>query len=62
MKTIEITVAPNGDAHVETRGFAGGECQEASRFIELALGKRMSERLTAEFHTQVDHQLSHRQA
>ena len=50
MKTIEIIVSPKGKSRVETRGFAGSECQQASRFIEEALGKRTGETLTAEFH------------
>jgi len=49
MKRIEITVDPQGRVVVETRGFAGGSCREASRFVEEALGARTSERLTAEF-------------
>ena len=50
MKTIEITVDPKGQSRVETKGFAGGECREASRFVEQALGTRSAETLTAEFH------------
>ena len=38
MKTIKITVSPTGQTTVETRGFTGGECREASRFVEQALG------------------------
>jgi hypothetical protein len=49
-RTIEITVDPKGRARVETRGFAGTECREASRFVEQALGTRSGETLTAEFH------------
>jgi len=49
-QTIEIIVSPNGETTVTTRGFAGAACQQASRFIELALGQRLDERLTAEFH------------
>lgn len=49
-KVIEVIVAPTGETKVTTKGFAGGECQEASRFIEQALGKRVTEQLTAEFH------------
>ncbi len=52
-KTIDIVVAPNGQTRVETRGFAGTECQQASEFIEKALGRRADEQLTAEFH-QID--------
>ena len=50
MRTIEITVAPDGQSRVETRGFAGQECREASKPFEQALGLRTAEALTAEFH------------
>ena len=49
-RTIEIIVSPTGQTRVETRGFAGNECQQASQFIEQALGQRTGEQLTAEFH------------
>lgn len=48
-QTIEIIVTPDGQTRVETRGFSGAGCREASRFIEEALGKRTSERSTPEF-------------
>jgi Protein of unknown function (DUF2997) len=50
LKIIKITVDPKGQTKVETRGFSGGECREASRFVEQALGTRSAESLTAEFH------------
>ena len=49
-KVIEIVVNPRGEATVQTRGFTGGECREASKFVEQALGQRTAETLTAEFH------------
>ena len=49
-KTIEITVLPNGQTKVETKGFVGSECRQASQFMERALGQRMDEVLKAEFH------------
>ncbi len=49
-KIIEIIVSPNGETRLETNGFTGAECQEASRFVEQTLGKRTGEQLTAEFH------------
>jgi len=52
-KTIEVTVSPAGETTVETKGFAGPACREASRRLEAALGRPTSERLTAEFHTEV---------
>jgi hypothetical protein len=51
-KVIEITISPAGETKVETKGFSGGECREASRFVEEALGRRTAEQLTAEFHQQ----------
>ena len=50
MKVIEITVTPTGETKIETRGFQGVSCRDASRFLEQALGQRTSEQLTAEFH------------
>jgi hypothetical protein len=50
LKTIEITVDSKGQSKVETRGFTGGECREASRFVEQALGQRTGEKLTSEFY------------
>ena len=50
MKLIEITVSSTGQTNVQTKGFVGGECRDASRFMEEALGQRVSETLTAEFH------------
>ena len=50
MKTIEITVGPKGETTLRTSGFTGGECREASKFIEQALGQRIDEKPTAEFY------------
>jgi hypothetical protein len=50
MTSIEIVVTPEGKTTVETVGFAGASCRDASRFIERALGQRVAEHLTAEFH------------
>lgn len=49
-KTIEIIVTAKGETSVQTKGFAGSSCRDASKFIEQALGQRTSETLTAEFH------------
>jgi hypothetical protein len=49
-KVIEIIVGTNGSTRVETQGFRGTECQQASRFLEITLGQRIDETLTAEFH------------
>ena len=54
--TIEIIVSPTGQTDVQTKGFSGGECREASKFLEEALGQRVSETLTAEFHQSAQQQ------
>ena len=50
MKTIEIIVTPDGRTTLQTLGFTGPSCQDASRFLEQALGHRIVERPTAEFY------------
>ena len=50
IKIIEVIVSPTGETKAETKGFAGGTCREASRFLEQALGLQTNEQLTAEFH------------
>ena len=49
-QTIEIIVSPSGETTVQTKGFSGSSCREASKFIEQALGEKTNETLTAEFH------------
>ena len=48
-RIIEVTVSPTGEATIQTRGFAGGECLQASKFLEQALGVVASDQKTAEF-------------
>jgi hypothetical protein len=50
LKTIEILVSPKGETTVTTKGFAGSSCRDASKFLETALGQRIAEQLTPEFH------------
>jgi hypothetical protein len=49
-QSIEVLVSPKGETTIQTKGFAGAACREASRFLEQALGAGTSERLTAEFY------------
>ena len=49
-KIIEVTVSPKGETSILTKGFTGGECREASRHLENALGLKTRETLTSEFH------------
>ena len=52
-KIIEVIVSPTGETRVETKGFSGSSCQQASQFLEQALGAKVTERLTAEFYQHV---------
>ena len=61
MKTIEVIVDKDGSTSVETKGFAGSECQQASRFLENALGQKTGERLAAEFFANTSIEQSARQ-
>ena len=49
MKRIEITVAPNGSSRVETHGFTGSTCRQASRFLEQTLGTPQQSQLKREY-------------
>ena len=49
-KTIEVTVSPKGETTIQTKGFSGEACREATRKLEAALGVRGREQLTNEFH------------
>ena len=60
-KTIEIIVTSTGQTQVQTKGFVGSECRQASQFIEQALGKQTQEELTAEFHQQARQEQSNQQ-
>jgi hypothetical protein len=50
MKQIEITVLPNGETRLETRGFSGAACRNASRPLIEALGLATKDRPTPEFY------------
>lgn len=49
-RIIEVIVSPKGETSIQTKGFAGTECVNASKFLEQALGIVAAERRTAEYH------------
>lgn len=49
-RIIEVTVSPKGEVTLQTKGFKGEQCREATRGLEAALGVRTGEQLTDEFH------------
>ena len=49
-RMIEVVVSPQGETTVQTRGYVGGDCLLASRFLEEALGPVVAERRTSDFY------------
>jgi hypothetical protein len=50
--TIEIIVSTTGEFTIEGVGFKGPECEQATRFLEAALGVVNSKVRKPEFHQQ----------
>ena len=59
MKIIEIVVSPEGNTRLETKGFSGSVCREASQDLVSALGTPQGEQLTAEYHATTSSQQNH---
>jgi hypothetical protein len=53
-QTIEVIVSPQGATKVQTKGFAGSSCRDATRELEQALGQQTAEQLTSDFHQTSD--------
>ena len=51
-KRIEITVSPEGATSIETTGFTGSSCKDATRDLERALGVAGRESLLPEYFQQ----------
>ena len=49
-RVIEVIVSPRGETTLQTKGYSGADCQQASRFLEEALGIVSAERKTAEYY------------
>jgi hypothetical protein len=50
MKTIEVTISPKGETTIQTKGFAGSSCRDATKTLEQALGAVQSDKATAEMY------------
>jgi len=48
-RILEVVVSPTGETTVQTKGYVGAECQQASRWLEQVLGLAETERKTAEY-------------
>ena len=49
-RIIEVTVSPKGETSIQTKGYAGADCLQASKFLEQALGVVAKEDKTSEFY------------
>lgn len=50
LRIIEVVVTPDGTTAVQTKGYQGSACLDASRFLEQMLGTVTQERKTSEFY------------
>ena len=48
-RIIEVVISPKGEVSLQTKGYAGSDCWQASKFLEAALGEVTTDRKTAEF-------------
>ncbi len=53
-QTITLIIAADGKTKVETSGFVGQSCKDASKFIEQALGQKTTEQFKPEFFTDIN--------
>ena len=49
-RIIEVIVSPTGETTVQTKGYSGSACLQASTFLTQALGVATDQRKTAEFY------------
>ena len=49
-RVIEVTVSPKGETSIQTKGYVGSDCLQASKFLEQALGVVAKEAKTGEFY------------
>ena len=49
-RIIEMTVSPKGETSIQTKGYAGSDCLQASKWLEQALGIATADRKTGEFY------------
>ena len=61
-RIIEVVVSPTGEATVQTKGYAGADCLQASKALEQALGVPTADRKTDEYFNTVSEQQTTRQA
>ena len=48
-RTIEIIVSPQGDIVIDAVGFKGSDCEQATQFLEQALGMQAQKERKPEY-------------
>ena len=49
-KTIEVTIQPDGSISIDAVGFKGADCEQATKFLEDALGVVAAKQRKPEYH------------
>jgi hypothetical protein len=49
-RIIEVLISPKGETTIQTKGYAGSDCLQASKFLEQALGIVAAHQITPEFY------------
>ena len=55
-RVIEVIVSPTGETTVQTKGYSGVDCLQASKFLEEALGVAKADQKTAEYFQDAAHE------
>ena len=49
-RVIEVIASPQGETTIQTKGYAGNDCVQASKFLEQALGVVATDNKTGEYY------------
>jgi len=50
MNTVIVEIDEQGNVRIDTKGFSGKSCKDATRELEIALGIVTDEKLTADYY------------
>jgi len=59
-RTIEVTVSPAGTIAIEAVNFKGADCEQATRYLEAALGQVDAKIRKPQFHQRASTLRTHR--
>jgi Protein of unknown function (DUF2997) len=49
-RVIEVIVSPQGETTIQTKGYAGSDCLQATKFLEQTLGITATDCKTGEYY------------